>query len=339
MNDSIQTLNAWSDGWSGLVWAILWQSTLLVAVVALVAVMLRRAAPAVRYWLWQIVAIKLLLMPFWTMAVPLPSLLPHATGASEPAASEPALSPALSLASRVPPTTGEPLTPISRAAPAFGVTLQPAASPSALSQISWQSWLLVAWVTVVVFQIARVAWQCHRLAVLLGDAHAADKELVTQTGEVSLRLGLPRAPRVVLTNADVSPFVCGVFRPTLVLPASLPASLEPAQLEQVLLHELAHLRRRDLVWGWTVEAARVFYFFHPLVHWVGYRLRLERELACDQVAMSASGHDPSVYAETLLRVVSHTSEPAALKTAAAISSGVNDHKQSPTDNTPRAANS
>ncbi len=307
-------------------WAILWQSTLLVSVVALVAVLLRRAAPAVRYWLWQIVAIKLLLMPFWTMVVPLPSLLPEATVASEPA---------VSMAIDVVSISGPPLVPVSPAVPAFDVTLQPTAPPSMLSQISWQSWLLAVWLVVVAIQIARVAWQLRRLGALLGDAHTADDKLVTQTGEVSERLGLRHPPKVVLTSADVSPFVCGIFRPTLVLPASLSASLEPEQLEQVLLHELAHLKRRDLVWGWTAEAARVFYFFHPLVHWVGYRLRLERELACDQAAMSASGAGAPAYAETLLRVVSHTSEPAALKTAAAISAGIDDNNQSPSSITPR----
>ncbi len=334
MNDSIQTLNAWSEGWSGLMWAILWQSTLLVAVVALVAVLVRRAAPAMRYWLWQIVAIKLLLMPFWTFALPLPSLLPDVTGAFEPAAYEPYLS----LAVDVPqitgeaPTTGEALVPLVPAAPADSVRLQPPAPPSALSQISWQSWLLAVWLAVVAIQISRVAWQRHRLAALLGDARAADDELVAQTDEASKRLGLRHPPTVVLTNTDVSPFVCGVFRPTLVMPRSLPDSLAPEQLQQVLLHELAHLKRRDLGWGWTVEAAQVFYFFHPLVHWVGYRLRLERELACDQMAMSASDRDPSTYAETLVRVVSHASEPGALKTAAAISAGIDDRNQAPVSN-------
>jgi hypothetical protein len=73
MNQIIQGLNDSSEAWTRVMWAILWQSTLLAAVIALVALLLRRTSPAVRYWLWQIVAIKLLLMPFWTRAIPLPS--------------------------------------------------------------------------------------------------------------------------------------------------------------------------------------------------------------------------------------------------------------------------
>jgi beta-lactamase regulating signal transducer with metallopeptidase domain len=82
------------------------------------------------------------------------------------------------------------------------------------------------------------------------------------------------------------------------------------------LHELAHLKRRDLLWGWTTEIAQLVYFFHPLVWWVGYRLRLERELAGDQLAMAHSGHPPADYAQTLVQVVSHASQQAGVQAAA-----------------------
>ena len=70
------------------------------------------------------------------------------------------------------------------------------------------------------------------------------------------------------------------------------------------------------------------YFFHPLVWWVGYRLRLERELACDQLAMAHSGHPPADYAQTLVQVVSHASEPAGIQ-AAAISAELTGNQPSP----------
>ena len=89
------------------------------------------------------------------------------------------------------------------------------------------------------------------------------------------------------------------------------ASLGAAERRQVILHELAHVKRRDLPWGWPVEIARIVYFFHPLVYWVAHQLRLERELACDQLAMARSGHTAADYAQTLVQVVSHVSQPPA----------------------------
>ncbi len=69
----VSTLNDWSERWLTVMWAVIWQLAAVVAIATVLAWLLRRSSPIVRYWLWQIVAIKLLLMPFWTFAVPLPS--------------------------------------------------------------------------------------------------------------------------------------------------------------------------------------------------------------------------------------------------------------------------
>lgn len=108
-----------------------------------------------------------------------------------------------------------------------------------------------------------------------------------------------------------------MLRSTLVFPRDLIAQLDPSELRQVLAHELAHLKRRDLLWGWISELARVLYFFHPAMLWAAYQVRLERELACDAVAMQTSGRTAAQYAETLVRVLSAASTPAAFRTAAA----------------------
>ncbi len=145
--------------------------------------------------------------------------------------------------------------------------------------------------------------------------------------ELAREIGLRRVPAAVSVTGDCPLFVCGLWQPRLVLPSRLLASLSRAERRQAILHELAHIKRRDLIWGWPVEIARTVYFFHPLVWWAAYQLRLERELACDQLAMARSGHPPAEYAQTLVQVVSHASEPAAIQ-AAAISAGLTGGKES-----------
>ena len=78
MIPDVTTIDALAADWLALVIAVVWQSTLLAGVVAVVAWLLRRSSPAVRYWLWQIVAIKILLAPVWTLAVPI-AWLPEAS--------------------------------------------------------------------------------------------------------------------------------------------------------------------------------------------------------------------------------------------------------------------
>ena len=68
----VETINRCSGVWTGLAWAATWQSAVLVGLAVVVALFLRGSSPGLRDWLWQIVAIKVLLMPFWTLAVPMP---------------------------------------------------------------------------------------------------------------------------------------------------------------------------------------------------------------------------------------------------------------------------
>ena len=75
MIPSAETLNAFAAAWAALMGSILWQSTVLALVVAGISFRLRHASPSVRYWLWQIIAIKLLILPLWTLTVPQPSFL------------------------------------------------------------------------------------------------------------------------------------------------------------------------------------------------------------------------------------------------------------------------
>jgi beta-lactamase regulating signal transducer with metallopeptidase domain len=308
MPEIVEYLNNRAAAWAGTVWAVTWQSMLLALVVGAVAFLLRRSSPAVRYWLWQIVAVKLLIMPFWTLAVPLPSPITRAEPSPSPQA---AANKAAPLPDDVQPDALdiEPLAPA--AAP------QPLGEPSrraGLAALDWRAWLLIGWTLVVATQVVRIAMQRLRLRRLLRATTPAD-DLAAQAERAAADLGLSRAPAAVLTDVDCSPFVCGLVRPTLVLPKSLTAALDPAALRHVLLHELAHVKRRDLVWGWLPEIARTVYFFHPVAHWVAFQARLERELACDQLAMAVTGSPAADYAQTLVRVVAHASEPSAFKTA------------------------
>jgi beta-lactamase regulating signal transducer with metallopeptidase domain len=306
---TIPILNGWAARWTAAMGDFLWQSTLLVALAALVAWLLSRASPAVRYWLWQIVAIKLLLMPFWTFYIPLPTWVENRLP-SRPAAIQ---STASLAGESIPSAFQDPL-------PSNGPGT--ATAPHALSfwercaAITWQAWLLAAWSAVVFWQLVRLLHQRVRLAHLLKQGIPADRNLAGLIAEVAGQLEIRHVPTAVSVAADCPLFVCGFLRPRLVLPEGLLASLDLSERRQVIFHELAHVKRRDLLWCWPVEIARMVYFFHPLVYWVAYQLRLERELCCDQLAMARSGHPPADYARTLVQVVSHASEPAAISSAA-----------------------
>lgn len=307
---NIHTFNDWSASVTALAAAILWQSALLAGLVAVVCWLLRRSSPALRFWCWQIVALKLLLMPWWIVAIPLPALLSAGAAPLSPPAVHPPEN-----------HEGAPVAPPERllAPPAGEVGLAANTTPSwfdLLGQLTWRSWLVLAWLGGIAWQVGCLLVQHVRLSRLLSRATAAaDPRLLTVVEQVAAQLGLSRRPALVLSDRIGSPFVYGLLRPVLVLPCGLLADLNPNHWREVVLHELAHLKRRDLWWGWLPALARTVYFFHPVAHWVWFRIRLERELACDQLAMTHAGRSAADYAEVLVRVVSHASMPALLATS------------------------
>jgi beta-lactamase regulating signal transducer with metallopeptidase domain len=315
MLTTISATNDLAERWLATAWAVTWQFAIVVVVATLIAWLLRRASPVVRYWLWQIVAIKLLLMPFWTWTIPVPSWAENQT--VETAAQDRPLASSNENLSRPAILHGAPVSDV----PGKDAVLVASPFSETISQIDWQTWLLAAWGIIVLYLSARLIWQRLRLARLLARAIPAGGELAGLVADLSGQTGLRRAPEALSIGGDCPLFVCGLWRQRLILPERLMTALEPAERRQVILHELAHVKRRDLLWGWSIEIARIVYFFHPLVYWVAYQLRLERELACDQLAMARSGHSPADYAQTLVHVVSHGSEPASLQVAA-ISAGL-----------------
>ena len=102
----------------------------------------------------------------------------------------------------------------------------------------------------------------------------------------SLRPSASRAPsRFVSPHAIDSPMTMGTLRAIVLLPLSAITSLGPDELEVVLAHELAHVRRADFFWNILQTIAETLFFFHPAVWWISARIRHERELCCDDLAL------------------------------------------------------
>lgn len=165
----------------------------------------------------------------------------------------------------------------------------------------------LAWIVLCTWALGCAA--CASLAVLRmraeqrawsADAQAAGPGLERLLKRLALRSGLKRAPAVRIGNDDRGAASVGLARPIIVVPRALAQRRTARALEHVLLHELAHVRRRD-AWralAWT--AARCVYWFHPLVHLAARRAALVRELACDEAAVRAARDGADGYRRTLL---------------------------------------
>lgn len=115
-------------------------------------------------------------------------------------------------------------------------------------------------------------------------------------------LGVNAVVQLAATTRFDSAVAFGVFKPIILVPVSLLSGLSAAQIELILAHELAHIRRRDYLINLLQTTVETILFYHPAVWWVGAVMRREREYCCDDLAAAACGGDRRAYAMTLLEL-------------------------------------
>lgn len=293
-----------------LVWLL--QNTVLAGLLAIGLALLcrwKRCTPAMRHALWLLVMLRLAIPPgvmSWPWTVPLPSLqrAEEVQTAAAPAKTFHFVidHPELEFVA----SESEP--------PAAAETPKPAEAVAA--PIDWSRWI---WRTTLGFWLAGaiVVAIAHlrgfaQLYRLMRQGETAPPWLSRRVGELAGRLGI-RPPRVRVLDDLASPLVVGFMRPVLLWPRDLQDRLNEDGLQAVLLHELAHLRRRDHWVRWLEMAAACVWWWNPLFRLARRRIRQYAELACDAWVLAVLPKARRAYAEALLQVcesVTRTTEPA-----------------------------
>jgi beta-lactamase regulating signal transducer with metallopeptidase domain len=165
----------------------------------------------------------------------------------------------------------------------------------------WAMWALAVWLAIAAAMLSRLVWSYFSLrgiknrSVNLTAWQPQFEELLRTCG-VRRRVQLR-------TSAEVRvPMAAGLFNPVILIPESLADRLSDDESRQVLAHELAHLRRWDDWIQLAQKLAEAVWFFHPAVWWIGRKLGLEREIACDDWVVSVTGA-ARPYAVCLTRLV------------------------------------
>ena len=280
---------------------ILTKVTVLLAIAWAFQLCLANANPRWRVLLWRLVltggvliVVAQLTLPGPKLALPVvPGPIAESLGIRAPMASS--------------PDSGGPIAtvaaPIPNSAPAKLHFL-----PLAINRaISWSSLLFWAWVIVTSILIARRWLTGRRLRRHLAPAHTPSSTTRDLAIELASALGLRRDVDVRLVEERVSPFIVGVFRPRVVLPAHLEG--RTMDLRAALAHELTHLRANDLIWMNASRWIGALLWFHPLV----WRIDSAQGAACEEVAdAEAAGvfHDPKQYSRSLARLALELGSPA-----------------------------
>ncbi len=168
-------------------------------------------------------------------------------------------------------------------------------------------WIDCAWWIGVLCSCARSIggwWWLQRLR--RATRYAAPAAVHARFRNVCAKLRVLQPPDLKLSAQISVPMTFGILRSIVLLPTSVLLCLNPDQLEAILAHELAHVRRADYFWNLLQTTGEALFFFHPAVWWIGRRLREQRELCCDDIAVEMCA-DPLLYASALFRLEDHRS--------------------------------
>jgi len=259
-----------------------WQGGIALGLVWVACRLFPRLPARWRCWLWRLALLKLLLSAALPGTLDVPILPSAWSGATAPATA----------ASRSEALAGSPAGADELAAPEItGPSVAGAIGPAAArAGIAWPVVLFAVWLAVVLglvgLTLRRVfaARRWRRECVLVKDPR------ILALGEQGARdLGLVQPPLLLTADSCRSPVVFGAVRTSIVLPASLVSSASAEQMRLILAHEMAHIRRGDLLGNWYSTVVSALFFFHPLV-WLAFReTRLAQEIACDELTLRQPG--------------------------------------------------
>ena len=162
-------------------------------------------------------------------------------------------------------------------------------------------YLLLAYMVGVGFMLARFSLSIIGSSRLRQTIQPiTDVKLLRTIAEQCARIGLKRIPVVALCQRVSVPVVVGIVKPMILLPPALLCGLDPNQIAAILSHEIAHIRRYDLIFNLLQRIVEALLFFHPVTWWISRRVSIERENCCDDVAAACMGRLP--YAGALLQM-------------------------------------
>jgi beta-lactamase regulating signal transducer with metallopeptidase domain len=313
------------------------RGTLILVFAFAAAGVMRRASAAARHLLWASALAGLLVLPAVVrlgpvVQVPVPVLASTTTLAPDPepaalAEPAPAAEPEVTVVrtrthtrvrshEHVHRTTTPVAAPeyVAPSATAYIVAPERVERRVGIGQRAWDArWAI--WAAGVLLVLGRLLLGMARVRAIVREAvPVTDPEWLSLLRRVAHPLGVYRRVTLRVGPAGAVPVTCGILAPVIILPEDA-EDWDDERRSLVLTHELAHVRRLDVLTHIVGQCAVALFWFHPLAWLAAARMRLERERACDDLVLG-SGARPSRYAGDLLDLVQTLNGPTAPAAAA-----------------------
>lgn len=164
--------------------------------------------------------------------------------------------------------------------------------------------------------------------ILKNGAKVTDVGAIGLFEECKLALNIKSTPVLIESSVIRSPMAAGTLRPHIILPSGIVTELSQEKLRFIILHELAHLQRKDIYVNWITTLLQIFHWFNPLMWYAFNQMREDRELACDANVLSVLKPDEyKSYGDAIICLLERFSYPVYDHTVAGFASGKSHIKQ------------
>jgi bla regulator protein blaR1 len=151
-------------------------------------------------------------------------------------------------------------------------------------------WMVLTWLLIITLQVVRLTiglYSVRRLKTT--KVFCAGDYLNSRITELCRQLHINKQVQLLQSGIAKMPAVIGYFKPVILFPAAMLSSLTANEVEAILIHELAHIRRKDFVINILQHLVEIVFFFNPAVSWVSSLIKSERENCCDEIAVTQTG--------------------------------------------------
>ncbi|MFC1574170.1 M56 family metallopeptidase [Candidatus Latescibacterota bacterium] len=279
-------------------WSVSWQVTILIAVIWLIDRLSFRASSLFKYWLWCIVLVRLCIPVSIELPTGIDTSFTERIEQNAPGLNKLPVLRTLSDDFKPLVLSPSPKGPVIVSETPLRKSLLPSLTAIQLLGIIW-----IVTVTAIVITLF-----VHVIVISRRLKHSKpihNPDLVSLLEKLAGKIGISRPVRLLYLDESIGdvPAVAGFIRPRIFLPPRLADNWPADDLEPILLHEVAHIKRNDLLVNWLQIAVQTVYFFHPLVWFANRRIRLLREEVCDDIAVHVIGDRRKRYTKSMLDVV------------------------------------
>ena len=266
-----------------------WQIAVLIMAIALISFALRHRSAHIRYLLWLVVLAKCLVPPLLTVPV---AVLPEKAVLD------------LATASVVVPQASEAVAPEPVSPPTHVVQVPEPNTTVTQKSLSLSQTLALAWMAgAVLYGLAALMqalwstiWLRRRRLELPVDQYQQAEAIFTQ-------LGIRSAPKIWLVPGMAQPFVLGLWRGSIYLPANFFQVKSAEHCRDIMVHEICHVLRLDAAVNLLQTMAQAIFWYHPFVWCANQRIRMEREKCCDEMVVAHLGVKAKEYSTAVVKAL------------------------------------